>query len=65
MQRAAAAVWDKDLTFREAVDEDPEITEALTPEQIDAALSLERSLRNVPAVFERVGIEAREDALVR
>jgi adenylosuccinate lyase len=65
VQRAAAAVWDQDLSFREAVSRDAEITGTLSAEQIDAALSLERSLRNVPAVFERIGILGREGALVR
>jgi len=65
VQRAAAAVWDRDLTFREAVAQDPEITGTLTNEQIDAALSLERSLRNVRPLFERTGILSGEGALVR
>ncbi|MBZ0268554.1 adenylosuccinate lyase [bacterium] len=65
VQAAGAAVWDQGVTFREAVEQDPEITSTLTSEQIDAALSLERSLRNVPAVFERIGITKREGALAR
>jgi adenylosuccinate lyase len=65
VQAAGAAVWDRGVTFREAVELDPEITSALTSEQIDGALSLERSLRNVHAVFERIGIVTREGALAR
>jgi adenylosuccinate lyase len=57
VQGAAAKVWDEGITFREAVGADPAIREVLSEAEIDAALSLERSLRNVDRVFERIGIE--------
>ncbi len=56
VQQAAARVWDEDLTFREAADRDETITSALSAAEIDDALSLERSLRNVDRVFDRIGI---------
>ncbi|GJM44909.1 MAG: adenylosuccinate lyase [Gemmatimonadota bacterium] len=65
VQRAAARVWDENLTFREVILQDPEITETLSVEEIDAAVSLQRSLRNAPHVFERIGILDREEALAR
>jgi len=65
VQGAAARVWDEGLTFREAVGQDPEITRVLTDDAIDGALSLERSLRNADAVFERIGIPQGEEALAR
>ncbi len=58
VQRAGARVWDEGITFREAAAREPEITRALNSAQIDAALSLERSLRNVERVMERVFGEA-------
>jgi adenylosuccinate lyase len=60
VQRCAARVWDEGVTFREAASADPEISAWLPPAEIDAALSLERALRNVNKVFERLGIAAKE-----
>lgn len=57
VQAAAAAVWDENLTFREAALADASIREVMSEEEVDAAISLERSLRNVDRVFERIGIE--------
>jgi len=56
VQRAAARVWDEGITFREAAASDEAIAEALGRDGIDAALSLERALRNARKVFERTGI---------
>jgi adenylosuccinate lyase len=63
VQRASARVWDENITFREAVTGDEAITSTLSGEAIDAALSLERSLRNVDRVFERIHITDREAAV--
>ena len=60
VQRAGARVWDDEIAFREAVDQETEITDALTAEQIDEALSLARSLRNADRVFDRIGILEKE-----
>ena len=65
VQAAGARVWDEGMTFREAVAADPEITETLDAAALDGALSLERSLRNVDRVFERLGISEKEEALAR
>ena len=65
VQRAAARVWDEDISFREAVESDEEILQTVGQEGIDAALSLERTLRNTGRVFERIGIEAEEMAGAR
>jgi adenylosuccinate lyase len=63
VQACAAKVWDEGITFREAVAGDPAITTTLSTEEIDGALSLERSLRNVDRVFDRIGISRKEGAL--
>jgi len=63
VQRAAARVWDEGVTFREAVAADEEITGILDPTAIDSALSLERSLRNVDGIFQRLEIEEKEKVL--
>jgi len=60
VQRSAARVWDEGLTFRDAALSDPDISKWLKPAEVDAALSLERALRNVDRVFERLGIAAKE-----
>jgi adenylosuccinate lyase len=67
VQRDSARVWDEGITFREAVESDAEITRVLERRAIDAALSLERSLRNVERVFERLGLKesVKEKALAR
>jgi adenylosuccinate lyase len=68
VQAAGARVWDEGITFRDAVLKDSEITGTLSARAIDEALSLERSLRNVDRVFERLSLDAakvREKALAR
>jgi adenylosuccinate lyase len=60
VQRCAARVWDEGVTFREAALSDPDVATWLAPAQVDAALSLERALRNVDRVFERLGIASAE-----
>ncbi|MFN8179889.1 MAG: adenylosuccinate lyase [bacterium] len=60
VQRCAARVWDEGVTFRDAAASDPDIGAWLSPADIDAALSLERALRNVDRVFDRLGIAAKE-----
>jgi adenylosuccinate lyase len=54
VQGQAMRAWETDGDFRAAVAADPEIRKVLTPEQIAEAFSLERHLRNVDRIFERV-----------
>jgi len=65
VQAAGARVWDEGISFREAVAAESGIGRALDRSEIDAALSVERSLRNVDRVFERLGIAEKEEALAR
>jgi adenylosuccinate lyase len=46
--------WKEDLNFHDLVMSDPEITSRVPREQIQRAFSIERQLRNVDKIFERV-----------
>jgi adenylosuccinate lyase len=54
VQGQAMRAWEQGGDFRAAVQADPEIRAVLTAEQIDRSFSLERQLRNVDKIFERV-----------
>ena len=54
VQTLAMRSWEQGLDFRAAVASDPEIGAILTAEQIAQSFSLERQLRNVDRIFERV-----------
>jgi adenylosuccinate lyase len=60
VQSHAMRAWEEDADFRAAIEADPEIARVLTREQIANVFSLERQLRNVERIFERVF--GREDA---
>jgi adenylosuccinate lyase len=46
--------WREELIFRDLVAHDPEITKRLPPEKLARTFDLERQLRNVDAIFDRV-----------
>jgi adenylosuccinate lyase len=54
VQAHAMRAWEEEGDFRAAVAADPEIRAALSTQQIAEAFSLERQLRNVDKIFERV-----------
>ncbi len=54
VQGHAMRAWKEDLVFRELIKADPEITAKLSPEKLDHAFDLNRQLRNVDAIFDRV-----------
>ena len=54
VQAHAMRAWEEEGDFRAAIGADPEIAKVLTPEQIAEAFSLDRQLRNVHRIFERV-----------
>jgi adenylosuccinate lyase len=54
VQQHAMKAWLEDGNFRAAIEGDPEIRAVLTPEQLAESFSLERQLRNVDKIFERV-----------
>ncbi|MCL5102569.1 MAG: adenylosuccinate lyase [Armatimonadetes bacterium] len=55
-QRNAAKCWDDGVSFRQALDSDPDVTSRFTKEELDECFNLEHHLRNVDRVFERLGL---------
>jgi len=53
-QRNAMKVWDEGGEYRELVLADPDLSAALTPEEIERVFDVKHYLRNVEKVFERV-----------
>jgi adenylosuccinate lyase len=56
VQRHAMKSWEDGTDFRAAIEADPAVRAVLSPEQIAHSFSLERQLRNVDRIFERLGI---------
>jgi len=54
VQRAAAAAWDDDASFREAIAADPEVTSRLEAASLDALFDPQRFLVNLGPLFERL-----------
>ena len=54
VQRNAMKVWDEGKDFKALLAHDPEVKKLLTPADLDAAFDLDRELRHVDALFERV-----------
>jgi adenylosuccinate lyase len=54
VQAHAMRAWEEESDFRVAVEADPEIGSVLTKAQIAEAFSLDRQLRNVDKIFQRV-----------
>lgn len=53
VQRCAMRVWDEDVTLREALAADPEITRRLDAAVVDRCFDLDHQLRHVPHLFAR------------
>ena len=54
VQKHAMEAFETETEFRPRIEADQEIARHLTPEQIDRAFSLNRQLRHVGAIFDRV-----------
>ncbi len=54
VQEAAMKCWESGRSFKDLVLEDARITALLSREEIDEAFDLERHLRHVPAIMDRV-----------
>ncbi len=54
VQKHAMRAWKEDLNFREEVMKDAEITSRVPCKQIEHAFSIQRQLRNVDKIFQRV-----------
>ncbi len=54
VQAHAMRAWEEESDFRAAIEADPEIGAVLKPEQIAECFSLDRHLRNIDKIFDRV-----------
>ena len=54
LQENAMAAWESEGSFREGVAKDPRITKYMTPKDLEYTFDLNRQLRNVDKLFERV-----------
>jgi len=54
VQAHAMHAWDTEGDFRAAIEADPEIGKLVSPEKLQETFSLERQLKHVGAIFERV-----------
>ncbi|HUS08357.1 MAG TPA: adenylosuccinate lyase [Bryobacteraceae bacterium] len=54
VQGKAMAAWESEGNFRQSVENDPEILKFLTPERLSGAFSLEKQLKNIPLIFNRI-----------
>ena len=54
VQRNAMRAWETGESFRELVEHDPEISNILNQKQLSEAFSVERQLRHVDQIFDRV-----------
>jgi adenylosuccinate lyase len=50
-------VWDEDRDFQELVKADEDIKAQLSATEIDRIFSLDHYLRNIDAIYKRVGIK--------
>ena len=57
VQPQAIRAWEENLSFRELMESVPEVTEALTPEEIEDCFDPMYHVRNVDEIFRRVGIQ--------
>jgi adenylosuccinate lyase len=58
VQQSAMEVWQSGKEFKQLLLMQPEITQVLTPAEIDDCFDLKTHLRNIDKIFERVGIVA-------
>ena len=54
VQRNAMKVWEEDRDFRALLAQDPAVKKLLDPKELAECFDLDRQLRHVDAVFERV-----------
>ncbi len=54
IQKQAMEAWENDADFRAVISADPSVKRYLSDEQLEKTFSLQRQLRNVDAIFQRV-----------
>jgi adenylosuccinate lyase len=62
VQRNAMQAWREEKNFRGLVSADPEITSRVPKKTLDRAFDLDRQLRNVDKIFQRVIPKVRSAA---
>jgi adenylosuccinate lyase len=53
VQRCAMRVWDEDVSLRDSLGADADITARLDAATLDRCFDLDHQLRNIPVIFER------------
>jgi adenylosuccinate lyase len=59
VQQNAMKAWSEDLNFRDLIYKQKEITKRIPKKQLDSAFDLDRQLRNVDKIFDRVFDESK------
>jgi adenylosuccinate lyase len=54
VQSNAMAAWESETSFRERVEKDPQIAKFMMPEELKKTFDLQRQLRSVDKIFDRV-----------
>jgi len=57
VQRDATVALESDMELKEVLLEDSELTDHLSPEEVNACFDMETHLKNVDVIFRRVGVE--------
>lgn len=57
VQAAARHTWETGESFRQVLERDPEVSQRLSPNQLDDAFNLERFFRDIDATFLRLGLD--------
>ncbi|MFD2706892.1 adenylosuccinate lyase [Salibacterium lacus] len=57
VQPKAMESWEKGISFRAVIEQEPRITETLTPEELDGCFDYNHHLREIDTVFKRTGLE--------
>jgi len=56
VQQCAMKVWEEGADFKEELGKNPTITKYLSKEELEDSFSLEKNLKNVDFIFERLGL---------
>ncbi len=56
VQRNAMKVWDDQISFKHALNQDIEIGKSLTKEEIESLFNIDNRLKNLDSIFKKVGL---------
>lgn len=56
VQRNAMKVWDDQISFKQALNQDIEIGKSLTKEEIESLFNIDNRLKNLDSIFKKVGL---------